>query len=165
MLILVSNSNDHQRRICRIRPRRIGLAADHELVYFGIVQLRRLGLKVRWRVHLFVNVASPLQAAGLALHLGPADDESWTWLNGKFLGEVTKKTNPKDYWAFARKHAIGPGLLKRDGENVLVVLVNDTFQTGGLTGTPTLAAPGAWLNGYYVQQPVADDDPYRYFRW
>jgi hypothetical protein len=58
-----------------------------------------------------------------------------------------------------------PGMLKPGGENVLVVLVNDTYQTGGLTGAPRLAAPGAWLDSYYVQEPVAGDDPYRYYRW
>ena len=106
-----------------------------------------------------------LKTEGLTLHLGPADDESWVWLNGRFLGEVTKKTNPKDYWTFPRTYAMKPGTLKPGGENVLVVLVNDTYQTGGLTGAPRLAAPGAWLGSYYVQEPVAGDDPYRYYRW
>jgi hypothetical protein len=101
----------------------------------------------------------------LTLTVGPVDDESWVWLNGRYLGEVTKQTNPKDYWAFPRKYAMEPGMLNDKGENVLVVLVNDTFQKGGLTGVPILAAPGAWLNSYYVDQPVADDDPYRYYRW
>ena len=99
------------------------------------------------------------------MRLGAIDDESWVWLNGTFLGEVTKTTHPKDYWAFPRNHAIQPGLLRADGENVLVVLVNDTFQTGGIRGTPALTAPGTWLNSYYVQEPVAADDPYRYYRW
>jgi hypothetical protein len=78
---------------------------------------------------------------------------------------VTKQTNPKDYWTFPRKYAIDPALLSPTGENVLVVLVNDTFQKGGILGIPTLAAPGAWLNGFYLDEPVAGDDPYRYYRW
>jgi len=102
---------------------------------------------------------------GLTLDLGAIDDESWVWLNGRALGEVTKKTHPKDYWAVPRKHPIPPGLLRFGGENVLVVLVNDTYQKGGIRGKPDLQAPGAWLNSYYVQEPVADDDPYRYYRW
>jgi hypothetical protein len=101
----------------------------------------------------------------LALALGPVDDESWVWLNGKFLGEVTKQTNPKDYWAFPRRYAIEPGMINATGENVLVVLVNDIFQKGGITGTPALTAPGAWLNSFYLDEPVAGDDPYRYYRW
>jgi hypothetical protein len=106
-----------------------------------------------------------LAKEGLTLNVGPADDESWVWLNGRFLGEVTKQTNPKDYWTFPRKYAMQPGMLHEEGENVLVVLVNDTYLKGGLTGTPTLSAPGAWLRSYYVQTPVAGDDPYRYYRW
>ncbi len=101
----------------------------------------------------------------VTLHLGPADDESWCWLNGRLIGQVTRKERPKDYWSFPRRHPLKGGWLNRDGENVLVVLVNDTYQTGGLTGTPALRAPGAWLDSYYVQEPIAADDPYRYYRW
>ncbi len=103
--------------------------------------------------------------SGLRLWIGPVDDESWVWLNGRFLGEVTKKTRPKDYWAFPREYRIEPGWLNRDGENVLVVCVNDTYQTGGIMGTPFLAAPAPWLDSFYVQKPEPVDDPYRYYRW
>lgn len=101
----------------------------------------------------------------LKLHLGPVDDESWVWLNGHFLGEVTKKTNPKDYWAFPRVFDMTPELLNTRGDNVLVVRVNDTYQTGGLTGEPRFECPPPWLESYYVQTPEAGDDPYRYYRW
>ena len=111
------------------------------------------------------RVPANLKTEGLKLRIGPVDDESWVWLNGTFLGEVTKKTNPKDYWTFPREYPMKPGLLNRGGENVLVVLVNDTFQSGGMTGTPALVTPGAWLDSYYVQPPIAEDDPYRYYRW
>ena len=111
------------------------------------------------------KVPADLAAENLTLDLGAIDDESWVWLNGEFLGEVTKQTHPKDYWAAPRKHAIKPGLLRLDGENVLVVLVNDTYQSGGIRGTPAIRAPGAWLSSYYVQEPIAADDPYRYYRW
>jgi hypothetical protein len=87
------------------------------------------------------------------------------WLNGKFLGEVTKKTHPKDYWNFPRAYRIEPGMLNRAGENVLAVRVNDTYQTGGIAGRPALTAPGTWLRSYYLQTPQAGDDPYRYYRW
>ena len=101
----------------------------------------------------------------LTLHIGPVDDESWVWLNGKLLGEVTKKTHPKDYWSFPREYEMDPRTLRRDGENVLVVRVNDTYQTGGINGTPRFHRPGLWLSSYYVQHPQAVDDPYRYYRW
>lgn len=111
------------------------------------------------------RVPKGLAREGLRLHLGGIDDESWTWLNGKFLGEVTKKTNPKDYWNFPRVYGIEPGMLDRDAENVLVVRCRDTYQTGGIMGTPRLSAPGPWLRSYYVQEPKSVDDPYRYYRW
>ncbi len=34
-----------------------------------------------------------------------------------------------------------------------------------LSKPAALKAPGAWLKSYYVQEPVAEDDPYRYYRW
>jgi len=96
------------------------------------------------------------------LLLGAIDDESWVWLNGRFLGEVTKETNPKDYWQFPRIHRLKAGDLK-PGRNVLVVLCNDTFNYGGILGTPRLKVPVK--HGFYTDTPIASDDPYRYYRW
>ncbi len=101
----------------------------------------------------------------ITLRLGPVDDESWVWLNGTFLGEVTKTTNPDDYWSFPREFTLDPGLLEPGRENVLAVRVNDTYRTGGVTGKPRLTRPAPWLTSYYVQTPIAVDDPYRYYRW
>ena len=114
-----------------------------------------------------VRFATPkrAQATNLKLRLGPVDDESWVWLNGHFLGEVTKKTNPEDYWSFPRVFSMTPGLLRAEGENVLVVRVNDTYKTGGLVGEPRFERPGPWLESFYLQVPEAEDDPYRYYRW
>jgi hypothetical protein len=103
--------------------------------------------------------------ADTTLFLGAIDDESWVWLNGEFLGEVTKATNAQDYWQFPREYALKPGLLRPGQENVLVVLVNDTYQSGGMNGRPALRRPAPWLQSYYVQVPQAGDDPYRYYRW
>jgi hypothetical protein len=103
--------------------------------------------------------------ADATLSLGGIDDESWVWLNGEFLGEVTKATNPKDYWQFPREYRLREGLLRASGENVIAVLVNDTYQTGGILGQPILRRPALWLKSYYVQAPLAGDDPYRYYRW
>jgi hypothetical protein len=47
----------------------------------------------------------------------------------------------------------------------MAVLVNDTYQTGGIHGQPALRRPAPWLKSYYVQVPQAGDDPYRYYRW
>ena len=111
------------------------------------------------------RVPRELRLDELVLHLGGIDDESWIWLNDTFLGEVTKTTNPKDYWSFPRSYEMKPGVLKRDADNVLVVRCLDTYQTGGIRGTPRLSAPGPWVKSYYVQEPEEVDDPYRYYRW
>jgi len=106
-----------------------------------------------------------LKFDGLELYIGPVDDESWVWLNDTFLGEVTKTTNPDNYWSFPRLYPLKPGMLKTDGENVLTILVNDTYLRGGIMAKPTLQIRGPWLDSYYLQAPQASDDPYRYYRW
>lgn len=116
-----------------------------------------------YRLHF--RVPTGLAAADVRLWLGPVDDESRVWLNGKFLGEVTKKTNPDDYYKLPREYALTGDMLYRDRENVLVVWCNNTFQTGGIMAQPRLIAKAPWLNTYYLQAPQAGDDPYRYYRW
>ena len=103
----------------------------------------------------------------LLLNLGAVDDESWVWMNGEFLGEVTKATNPQDYYSVQRKYVVGRDIMDMGGaENTLVVLVNDTYLNGGIKGVPSISIVDTpWDNSYYVQKPVADDDPYRYYRW
>ncbi len=101
----------------------------------------------------------------LTLELGGIDDESWTWLNGHFLGEITKKTNPKDYWSAPRRYRLDPDQVYFDRPNILIIRVRDTYKNGGITGIPRVTTTPPWLNTYYRQQPVKDDDPYRYYRW
>ncbi|MBN2712434.1 MAG: beta galactosidase jelly roll domain-containing protein, partial [Planctomycetes bacterium] len=112
------------------------------------------------------NVPADFSKDTATLYIGAVDDESWIWLNGEFLGEVSKVTRPKDYYRFPRVYELPADLLKRDGENVISVLVNDTYLSGGIKGTPVLkAGKSAWLRSYYVQTPESIDDPYRYYRW
>ena len=111
------------------------------------------------------RVPGDLPLDDVTLHVGAVDDESWVWLNGRFLGETTKESRPDDYWSFPREFRVTPDMLLPDDENVLVVRVRDTYLTGGIQGTPMLQRPGAWLRSYYVQVPIAGDDPYRYYRW
>ncbi len=111
------------------------------------------------------NVPRGISHEGLKLDLGAIDDESRVWLNGRFLGEITKATNPDDYWRFPRVYPLQPGMLNEGGVNVLAVRVRDTYQSGGIMGRPRLTAQGPWLRSYYVQEPVSGDDPYRYYRW
>ena len=96
------------------------------------------------------------------LFLGAIDDESWTWLNGHFLGEVTKQTHPDNYWEAARIHHVDSDWL-RPGKNVLVVLCNDTYRYGGILGIPKFKIPRRF--DFYTDRPIASDDPYRYYRW
>lgn len=96
------------------------------------------------------------------LSLGPVDDESWIWLNGHFLGEVTAKTHPEDYWTVQRTCRF-KGKLLRPGKNQLTVLCNDLRENGGILGAPRLQV----LSGirFYADLPLSSDDPYRYYRW
>lgn len=96
------------------------------------------------------------------LYFGGIDDESWIWLNGEFLGEVTMKSNPNDFWAADRIYTLKTDKIKPKG-NLLVVLVNDRQQNGGILGKPNLNCLPAYR--LYVDQPIAEDDPYRYYRW
>ncbi len=96
------------------------------------------------------------------INLGAIDDESWVWLNGKFLGEVTKQSHPTNYWAYDRSYTVDGSLLKANG-NVLVVLCNDLKGNGGLYGKPEIRS--APRRPFYADKPQAVDDPYRYYRW
>jgi beta-galactosidase len=106
-----------------------------------------------------------MQNKELTLNIGAVDDESWIWLNDEFLGEVTKKTNPDDYYRADRIYRLKPEQLNGDGENTLVIRVGDWFKTGGIIGTPKLLIESPCRDSYYIQKPIADDDPYRYYRW
>ena len=44
----------------------------------------------------------------IQLYLGRIDDCSWVWLNGTFLGEISDKTHPEDYWTVERKYSLLP---------------------------------------------------------
>ncbi len=96
------------------------------------------------------------------LNIPAVDDESWCWLNGRFIGELSARTNPNDYWYAKRMHRFKGNLLKKRN-NTLVILCNDLRNTGGIWGIPAIkAADGLRL---YADTPVADDNPYRYSRW
>ena len=101
-------------------------------------------------------------AEEVTLNLGAVDDESWVWLNGEFLGEISAKSNPEDYYRVARIYRI-PQAKFRPGNNVLTVLCNDLRGTGGLIGTPYLNVPK--LLALYLDEVLESDDPYRYYGW
>jgi hypothetical protein len=82
------------------------------------------------------------------------------------LGIVMLSVNPKEYYAPPRNYALKAGTLREGGDNTIIVKVNDTFLNGGFKDTPFFEKNWApWLNTCYLQEPVADDNPYRYYRW
>jgi beta-galactosidase len=119
---------------------------------------------VFWYRHHFA-IPAGMEIEDATLWIGPVDDESWVWLNGEFLGEVTKATHPNNYWSAPREYRLRPGLLRRDGDNVLVIRANDVYLNGGLASTPELRTHAPWFDGPCVQESVVDDNPYRYYRW
>ena len=96
------------------------------------------------------------------LQIGAVDDESWIWLNGRFMGEVTAKTHPGDYWNYNRKIPLKKTDL-RPGKQVLTILCNDLRGSGGLQSIPEIVPKQ--LHFFYADQPEAEDDPYRYYHW
>jgi len=110
------------------------------------------------------NAPKNMKSDELRLDLGAVDDESWIWLNGELLGSVTKESHPKNYWSFPRTYMLKKDQLK-ETDNVLVILVNDIFQLGGIRGVPRILSEYPWLDSFYLQIPKANDDPYRYYRW
>ncbi|MPM91416.1 hypothetical protein SDC9_138545 [bioreactor metagenome] len=109
------------------------------------------------------NVPKIPSAKETTLFIGRVDDFSKVWLNGKFLGEVTDKTNPDDYWLFSRSYKIPSSLLRKQN-NTLVVLCTDLRGSGGIFQTPWLQLKDSDLN-LYSDTPRPDDDPYRYYHW
>jgi len=59
-------------------------------------------------------------------------------------------------------------------DSVIAVEATDVRQAGGIMGfasiedvPPVQAGPDSmrWLTGLYLDEPVAEDDPYRFYRW
>jgi len=122
---------------------------------------------------LTVEVPAEFTEGETTLVLGAVDDEDRTYVNGRFVGSVTRESNPRDYWVAARRYRLAPGTLKA-GQNVIAIEVKDVRQSGGLMGFETiedvvlvhaLRENRRWLDGLYLDEPVKEDDPYRYYRW
>lgn len=114
-----------------------------------------------------IDVPAEMVQRDVTLILGSVDDEDWTYVNGKFVGSITAKTNPRDHFEAIRTYRLPKGLLK-PGANTVAVKVNDLRAAGGIRGTMfTRRGAGStrWLSGLYLDKPEALDDPYRYYRW
>ena len=97
------------------------------------------------------------------LRIGPVDDESFIWLNDRFLGELSRKTNPRDYWKAPRVYSVKRSDLKTEG-NVLTILCRNISGSGGIPERPFLKL-GRPTRLLYADDPLPFDDPYRYYRW
>ena len=95
-------------------------------------------------------------------NFGKVDDESWIWVNGHFLGEVTRQSHPNDYYRALRRYSVPADLLREKGNRV-VILCNDVSMQGGVMGIPKIS--GATKCPLYLDTPIDQDDPYRYYRW
>jgi sialate O-acetylesterase len=65
----------------------------------------------------------------IALHLGMIDDSDWTYVNGELVGSMEGQYNvPREYTVSSAN--------LREGENVIVIRIEDTGGGGGLYGKP-----------------------------
>jgi sialate O-acetylesterase len=91
-----------------------------------------------YRATATLTRAQAAQAA--ALSLGFVDEVEQTWVNGRPVGALGKRTReersaPATGPGPERTYLLPPGALKA-GDNVVVVNVLDTYSTGGLHGPP-----------------------------
>ncbi|HEX2948413.1 MAG TPA: hypothetical protein VHV83_02395, partial [Armatimonadota bacterium] len=112
-----------------------------------------------------ITVPDSLASVETFLLLGQVDNEDWTYINGKLVGHTGVDTNPDNYWCAQRQYRLPVGTLK-PGKNILVVKVRDIGGGGGImVGAAAIQPRSRWLNSYYLDTPVGNDDPYRYNRW
>lgn len=75
-----------------------------------------------------ISVPDAWQGQDLTLSLGPINDFDITWFNGKKVGS-------ENHYIIPRRYKI-PGQLVNSGRNVIVVLVLDLGNRGGIYGEP-----------------------------
>ena len=97
------------------------------------------------------------------LNLGPIDDESQIFLNGTLIHELTEKTHPETCWREPRILRIDKSMLRTGGHQTLIIRCTDFRGNGGMTGHPMMSVPRP--QGFYVDTPIAEDDPYRFYHW
>lgn len=97
---------------------------------WGVPELATFNGMLWYRTPVTLTAAQAAQDAVLAL--GPADEIDMTWVNGRAVGSSYGAGNGREY-------RLPSGLL-REGGNVVVVNVQDTYRDGGLAGPATLHA-------------------------
>lgn len=103
------------------------------------------------------------EGTDLTLELGPTGAPSWVWVNGQLVNEITWSSHPETCHVVSRSVTLPRDRLQSHG-NRIVVLIQTSFEAGGILTPPYLVRPGPWLDTY-LQRPIAEDDPYRYYRW
>ncbi len=91
---------------------------------WGVPELATFDGMVWYRTTVTLTAAQAAQDAVLVL--GPADEMDMTWVNGRGVGSTYGAGTGREY-------PLPPGLL-REGGNVVVVNVLDTYRDGGLSG-------------------------------
>ncbi|MBR0460170.1 MAG: hypothetical protein IJJ26_13115 [Victivallales bacterium] len=111
-----------------------------------------------------LNLTSPDQRSGEAtLDFGAIDDESWVFLNGQLIDEVSEKTHPKNYWQQPRVIVLKQEYLRPGEKQSIVIRCKDLRGDGGMKSLPRLRV--GHFNCFYVDTPIKSDDPYRYYHW
>lgn len=114
---------------------------------------------------------------GARLMLGAIDDEDETRINGQMVGMTGRRDDPRSFM-LPRRYAIAPGTFQ-GREDTIGIVVTDLGMDGGLRGWRGLppcdlgqrekkvrsGTPMRSLAGLYIDIPLAEDDPYRYYRW
>jgi hypothetical protein len=67
----------------------------------------------------------------IILHIGAVEDEAWVYVNGKLAGDHLEKDHPRVCWETPFEFDLSD-VLKSEGENTLVIRVNDTHGGGGI---------------------------------
>jgi len=115
----------------------------------------------RKRFRLPEEISAPIE-----LIINGIDDEDWAYVNGRLVGHIGEDTNPDNYWMAERRYPIPLELLNLGGENVIAIKVRDLRQAGGFRAEPVaIRSKPRWLKSFYINEPIATDDPYRYCRW
>lgn len=137
------------------RPVKAGKCFQEQLA-----NLKNYHGRIWFRYEFSLNGLPVPQVGKTTFHFGVIDDESHIWVNGRFLGSITQKA-PR-YWMLPRTYSVEKSLL-RSGKVSITILCNDLRGTGGLMGIPDLFSGPAVR--FYPDEPIAEDDPYRYVRW
>ena len=114
------------------------------------------------------KVPTELKGQDLILFIGAVDDLDRCYVNGKLIGNTTKKT--PNWWQTPRVYKIPAKYLNYDSKNnKLIIKVNNTFMDGGIEGPVRIGSGQAEEDDFpfnqYLNRLNNRDNPYAYMRW